>query len=434
MLSLIFIANAAFAQIRNSDARQKQLKYEYKVNKQDEKYKYGMKVDAYHPSGFMTVEEYNELSKYVDKPTNDDKPVLKNADLKYLPKPTYRILRYNDPPGSPELNITKQFYDLKQYNGQGIIAPDCTFLVYPVVYYYPNSASTASDLFVIPLGNEGSLLDKMTKVKTADRLPTPIVSTEKSVDNDSAFRTLTPVDFSSDSKQLLLKEKIGSSLDGIWKTNAIVYDFNTKTSYNLVEVRDAIIYYWKENKNLNLDDYRWDITPLGFLSDEPNRVAIVAYAYTGNDPINLGIWSVDIHGEQSRLISFNQKEIEMSMNGFKFVKDGVVPKTILKNEQKALKKVDKMEKKMIRKKEKSDLKEFKNEYKTNIGELKYQYKDELKDLKKINSLKGSTSENELPEIFREYKVKELKKDIKKLEHKIDKNNKQLKKLDSEFNK
>ena len=135
----------------------------------------------------------------------------------------------------------------------------------------------------------------------------------------------------------MLKEKIGSSKDGIWKTNAIVYDFDTKTSYNLVELRDAIIYYWKENEDLNLDEARWDIYPLGFLKDEPDRVAAYAYAYTGKKPIFLGIWSIDCHGEQTRLLSFDLNTVELSVNGFKIVQDGVVKPVVLEQEEKALK-------------------------------------------------------------------------------------------------
>lgn len=434
LLSIIMFANSVQAfEIIKKDARQKEAQYIHKVHKNEEKEKLGRKKENYKPSGFMTVEEYNELSKYTEEPVEPEVKKVRDSELKYVPEPTYKIVRYNDPPGSPELNITKKFYQLHQYNGQGVVAPDYSMIVYPVVYYYSSSDSTASDLFVIKLPQEGSPLSKIKNAKTSDRLPDPIISTEKSVDNDTAFRTLTPVDFSADGHQLLAKEKIGSSQDGIWKTNAIVYDFDTNTSYNLVEVRDAIAYYWKENKNLNLDECRWDIYPLGFLQDEPGRIAVNAYGYTGDLPVNLGIWSVDIHGEQSRLIAFDQKEVNFSINGFKLIQDGVVARTIVEKEQKALKKADKRDARQAKRQEKAAYREMNREYRATIKDMNWYYKQDMKDLKKINSMKGSTTFEDLPAAFKEYKAKELQKDIKHIEKQIKKEEKQLEKLENKLN-
>ena len=71
-----------------------------------------------------------------------------------------------------------------------------------------------------------------------------------------------------------------------------MYDFSTGVSYDLIEVREAIIYYWKENKGLNLDDKRWDVYPLGFAADNSDWVIVNAVAYTGGTPVNLGTWKV----------------------------------------------------------------------------------------------------------------------------------------------
>lgn len=436
-LAVLFSSCATLAfEFRKKDARQKEAEYIHNVLKEEEKEKYGRQKFNYKPSGYMTVEEYEALSKYKDK--TDEKPevpkVVKGSDMKYVPQPTYKIVRYNDPPGSPELSITKKFYKLRQYNGQGITAPDFSIMVYPVVYYYPNSASTASDLFVIPLEETGTSLNKIMKANVKKRLPEPIVSTEKSIDNSDAFRSLTPIDFSTDSKKLLLKEKIGSTQDGIWKTNAIVYDFDTQTSYNLVELRDAIIYYWKQNKGLNLDESRWDIFPLGFLKDEPDRIAAYAYAYTGEKPIFLGVWSVDIHGEQSRLISFDLSSVNISINGFKIVQDGVVKPIIIENEEKALKKVEEMDAKAEKKKKKEYEKQLDAECKAKLKEMDAQFKEQQKDYAKQQSIDGTTSLNDNPEKFREVKINQLQKEIKKEEKRLEKEQKAIEKLNQLQNK
>lgn len=407
---------------KKKDAREREAKYVHNVLKQEEKEKYERKKLDYKPSGLMTVEEYEALSTYKDK--SEDKveipKVEKGSDMKYVPQPTYRIVRYNDPPGSPELNIPKKFYEMRQHNGQGIASPDFSIMVYPVVYYYPNSASTASDLFIIKLEEDGTNLSKLLRAHVKKRIPEPIVSTEKSIDNNSAFRTLTPVDFSADGTKLLLKQKTGSSHDGIWRTDAIIYDFDTQTSYNLVELRDAIIYYWKENEGLNLDESRWDIYPLGFLKDDPHRVAAYAYAYTGGKPIFLGIWSVDSHGEQTRFMSFDLDNIELSVNGFKIVQEGVEKPIVLEQEEKALKKKEKAEAKAAKEKEKADFKQMKTEYKEKIKQMDAEFKEQVKDFNKQQNIGGTTTFNEAPTEFREVKIKELQKDIEKSEKELEK--------------
>ena len=72
---------------------------------------------------------------------------------------------------------------------------------------------------------------------------------------------------------------------------------------------------------LNLEAKRWDIYPLGFDANEPDRVVVQVYAYTGEKPVYLGAWSIDAHGIQSRLVSFDKNHpINISSNGFKIVK------------------------------------------------------------------------------------------------------------------
>ena len=434
--SFAFELTNPFNKENKKDARQKEAEYIHNVLKQEEAEKYGRKKFNYKPSGYMTVEEYEALSQYKDKA--EDKIEIpktpKGSDMKYVPEPTYRIVRYNDPPGSPELTISKKFYKLRQYNGQGITSPDFSMMVYPAVYYYPNSASTAADLFVIPLDEIGTPLTKIMKANVVKRIETPILSTEKSIDNSDAFRTLTPIDFSPDGKRLLAKEKIGSTQDGIWKTNAIVYDFETKMSYNLVELRDAIVYYWKTNKGLDLDDSMWDIYPLGFSKEDANRVVASAYAFTGKKPIFLGVWSVDVKGEQSRLLSFSQDSAQVSINGFKIIQDGVVKKVIIEKQEEAMKKVEETNAKAEKKKKEEFEKQIDKELKARLKEMDKAFKESQKDFNKQVNMGGTTSLNDNPEKFKEWKIKELEKEIQKAEKELQKQQKALEKLNESLSK
>lgn len=370
--------------------------YLKRVEKDRIKEKYGREIMDRKPSGLMTVEEYEELSQPKDKAVIDygTPKVNKPYDMQYVPQPTYKLAKYNEPAGSPNLTISRDLYKTRQLNLPGITAPDFSIMVYPAVYYYPVSESVACDLFMVALRDNDSAVNKILKANIANRYPVPILSTDKEITNSTAFRTLTPIDFSEDSSKLLVKEKIGSSEDGIWQTRAIVYDFKTQTSYDLVELRSAIEYYWKEYKNLNLDDKRWDIYPLGFSKGNPDRIIVTAYAYTGEAPIFLGVWTVDSKGEQSRLITLKNGDIEVSANGFKIVKDGVIPNTLVKSQEKIEQKYVKDETKELKKQDKAEVKTIKDKMKTELKEVDKQYKLEKEDYKLMDKLQGSTTQNE----------------------------------------
>ena len=419
------------------DKRQQELKYVHDVLKEDEGDKRDKKILELHPSGYMTVDEYESLSEYKDKSTIESviPKIQAPSDFMYVPKPLYNIVRYNDPPGSPELRLGKRIYFTRQINAQGVVSPDYSKLVYPAIYYYGDSATVASDVFVIPLEDGDTNLNKILKANTAKRWTDPILSTDKLIDNYAAFRTITPVDFNYNGTKILLKEKIGSSEDGIWQTIPYVYDFNTKTDYDLSAVRDAIVYFWKEYMDLNLDDNRWDIYPLGFGSSDPDRVIVQGFAFTGVKPVFLGTWSIDSKGAQSRLISFDKNYLpQVSSNGYKVIKDGVEEYQSVKIQEK----MDAIETKILQKQkaqqEKEAIKQINEEYKWTVRELDDNYKDESRDLKKLRTLVGSTEDVELQKAYKQYLIDQTQKDIEKIQKKIDKEQKQLDKIDEQLDK
>ena len=418
------------------DMRKKEAKHKHQVEKQEAKEEYERKRQEINPSGFMTVEEYEQRSKVVDH-TQDEIEIPKpekESDMKYVPQYTYKIVKYNNPPGTPELSIKKKFYTMKHMNMQGIASPDFTKLVYPVVYYYANGASVACELFVIPLDESETNLNKLMKANVKKRLPDPILSTDRTIDNALTFRTLTPIDFSVDGNLLLAKEKIGSSADGIWQTNAIVYHFDTKMSYDLVEVRDAIVYYWKENKSLNLEDKRWDIYPIGFDINNPDRVIVQAYGFTGDTPVFLGTWSIDSKGEQSRLETFVNAENRVSMNGFKLVQDGVIKPSVSAAEEKQLQRFEREKAKAKRDEDKAKRDALKEEYKAKIKAMDEKYYEEQHNFNLQQRVKGSTSGNNAVEMYEQLKAEEIKKYLEKQEKLNAKEQQRIEKLLNEAQK
>ena len=403
--------------VPHGNVNKKEAKYEFKVAKQEEKEKFERKKLEKNPSGYMTVEEYNLLSAPKDRMTMEIE-IPKNvtpADMVYVPQPAYKIVRYNNPPGSPEIRLSKTFYQRRQQNAQGIVAPDFTKLVYPSIYYYPNSGSTACDVFVINLEEAKSNLDKILPANVVHRFSEPILSTDKNNDNYFTFRTITPVDFSVDGSKLLAKEKIGNTKDGIWKTTPVVYDFTTNLSYSLIEVRDAIIYYWKENKNLDLEDKRWDIYPIGFDLNNPDWIIVNAYAFTGDTPVNLGTWTVSYKGEQSRLVTFKNSEVQVSMNGYKLIQDGVVSPMVTEKEEKQLKRIEKEQAKIKKKEEKAEDKALEDAYKAKIKEMEAEFKEMQDDYNLRQRINGSTSGNEAVQKYNEIKAQQEEARQKALE-------------------
>lgn len=436
VLAIIIASNAAYAEVLGTkDYTKRNEAYLRDVKKRDAKRKYEKAKEERLPSGKMTVEEYERLAKHKNRETPEElKPieipkVPVDSEMKYVPHPTYKIVRYNDPPGSPELSLKKNFYREKQQNSQGIVSPDFTRLVYPAVYYSPDSASTSAELFEILLDTKETELDRILKAHTSNRTQKPLMETSKTIDNFATFRTLTPVDFSADGTKLLVKEKIGNSYDGIWETEIWIYDFVEGKAHNLLEVRDAITHHWTTYRGLPLYEKRWDIVPLGFSVDEPDRIITTAYAYTGKKPVFLGVWSIDLKGEQSRLVSFENIDINISENGFKIVKSGVEPYIYVQEEEKQLKELDKKNKKAQKKAEKEYYKQCKIDYKAELKEIDTEYKENIREYNRLKSFKGNTTYNDAVEKYREARIKELEKIIEKEEKTIEKLNTQIETVD-----
>lgn len=399
------------------DYVKKEAKYEHSVLKQEEKEKFERKIMSREPSGYMTVEEYELISIPKDRMQEQvEAPKLPTpADMVYIPQPAYSIVKYNNPPGSHEITISQNIYKRRQQNAQGIVSPDFSKLVYPAIYYYPNSGSFACDLFVINLNESKSNKDKILTANIIHRNSDPILSTVKTNDNYNTFRTLTPVDFSEDGTRLLVKEKVGNTKDGIWKITPYVYDFSTNVSYSLQDIRDAITYYWLGAKDLLLDDKRWDIYPLGFSKDNPDWVIVNALAYTGDEPVDLGTWTINYKGESPKLVSITTIPVDISINGYKLIKNGVISHQITEKEEKVLKQIEKDNKKAKQKAKKQELKELEASYKAKIKEMNKEFKDAQKDYNLRKRINGSTSGNEAVEKYEQIKAEQELKEKQRLE-------------------
>lgn len=374
--------------------------YRNEIEKVDEIEKY--EKSNMPESGYMTREEYElksrakskkELQEEVKKPN-----MPKDSNMVYVPQKTFKLVKYNDPIGSPELTLPRKLNFDRQINAQGIISGDKTIMVYPAVYYYAQTDCTSCDLFMIKLDPSLKDTEKVMKANIVQKEEKPLLSTSKDIDEKYIFRTLTPIDFSSDNKRLVIKEKTGHRHDGIWKTELWVYDFETKESHCLPQIRDAIIEYWAQNEGIDFDEKRWDIYPMGFDANDDNRIIVCAYAYTGEVPKFLGTWSIDVKGENSKLEALDGYSFPVSVIGYRLVEDSVKDITEVEFEAKQAKKLEKAEDKKVKEAEKYEKKVRKLEHQRKLQQMDMetlykiqQRKKDLKQLQKNNSKKPKES-------------------------------------------
>ncbi len=366
-------------------------KHQQKVLRREEIQKY--KRSLLPESGYMTREEYEQRT--VDIP-NSQKTVPeykqpKDIKMKYIPQPIYKLARYNNPPGSVELHIGRVLNFDRQFVCPGITSPNKDILVYPLLYYYATNQCTCADLFIIPLDKTLPDVQRIQQANIIKRVQIPILSTDKDISVKYIFRSLTPVDFSTDGSKLLVKEKTGDINDGIWQTNLWIYDFNKKSAKKIPEIREAIKFYWANKNELILDEKRWDIYPLGFDANNPERIVVSAYGYTGKMPVFLGVWSIDCNGERSMLVSLFKDNAQISMNGYKLIKEGVIDPALVYNNEKRETKIAKKAKKAEKKANKAEKKHKKQELHKKLKEMK---KEEKRVLHNFNAYQKNPSKSQ----------------------------------------
>ena len=269
----------------------------------------------------ITTEEYLVLSK--DVPSHQKK-VLKDENRQKtkieekiinLPIPQYEFEKYNEAFGKVEVDLVQLKID-KYVRSKPLISSDYSRLVYSKIYYYDTLDQSSSELFYIDLDTNLSPKESILKAIEKDAISL-YKSNMQNVITQLLF-TLTPIDFNYNNSKVLFKEKILHEKQGLWQTNLYVYDFNKNKVTKLTACREAIKYFWLKYKNLNLDDYRYDIYPIGWDNNDDSRIIVFAYLYSNDQsaPFFLGIWSIDSENKLTRLISLDPIEQNIKLNGY----------------------------------------------------------------------------------------------------------------------
>ncbi len=263
----------------------------------------------------VTMEDYYKLA--ADKKRKDfvvPEPIFTSEEDIILPDPQFRVIRYNTPPGQRNIDVSRIVSE-RTASSPGILSPDKTKMVYTKCSFYPSFLQTSSAAFYIPVKNTKDAYDALYMTNVIEGNVNPIVEVGADEFQNYQFKTLFPIDWSKDSSKIAFKEKIGSNFEETWQTNVIIYDFKTKSWKRLSAVREAIIYWWRENKQIDLKDYMWDIFPVGWDKNNPERLVVYAYAFTHERPLFLGTWSIDYNEEKSMLLSIDSTNVEIDLNG-----------------------------------------------------------------------------------------------------------------------
>ena len=396
MATKIHFAQMKYPFIKKRDRVVAETLYQNEVDKIEETEKY--EKSQLPESGYMTVEEYEAKSRAKSKKEMAEEvnggEVPKDSNMVYVPQKTFRLVKYNDPVGSPELNLPRKLNFDRQINAQGIISGDRSMMVYPAVYYYAQSDCTSCDLFLIKLDPSLTDTQKAIYANIVQKVEKPLISTEKDIDTKFIFRTLTPIDFSADNKKLVVKEKIGHRHDGIWKTDLWVYDFEKEEATKFPQIREAIINYWAQAGGVDFEENRWDIYPMGFDANDDNRIIVSAYAYTGEVPKFLGTWSIDMEGTNSKLEDLEGSDIPVSIVGYRLAEDSVKDISEIEFEAKQIEKEEKLNKKTEKENLKLDkeLKELEYERKIRQMDMETYLKIEQRQ-KNLRELKKNKKNN-----------------------------------------
>ena len=273
------------------------------------------------PKMVETVEEWKNEAQNVPLLDRNIEEKKSEIDTKkyYVPELKYSFEAYNYPQGKRELN----FEDVKKnlfYSSYLVVDNNCRYAAYSHYYYQPETNQITSRFFVEELDTSKTKTKRILDFKHNQKERIPVVESGMKEIYPNLFQGLTLVDWSKDSKKLLIKEKIGSTQNGVYKTKLHVHFLKTKIrngfTLELDDFDAAIKQYFVDWENKQLVKYRYDIEPLGFSAENDDIVVSLLYVYDNhNNKIYLGTWGYDCFKRETILISKTNYTPLLSVNG-----------------------------------------------------------------------------------------------------------------------
>lgn len=171
-----------------------------------------------------TVDEWLESAVNVKMDMRKRDEAKEDKDDKLIPPkplPLY-VEKYNVMPGSRELDLSK-LYKNQMVRSIFVANPEFSYAAYTETYHYPQTKQIASTFFLIELDKHLGKKERLQDVSVFEHTRIPLISTAIPYLKDDFFSTLTLVDYSSDGKKILVKERRGSLKYGLYETYVWVY-------------------------------------------------------------------------------------------------------------------------------------------------------------------------------------------------------------------
>jgi hypothetical protein len=232
---------------------------------------------------------------------------------------------YNDGTGKLDLNL-RLLPEQNMVTSPTVVSPDFNHLMYTEIYIFPDTYTAVSKLYYTPIvlpkasddGKPVTMEDILGsyQVRHEQQNRYEVLSVGTSNFRRNSFRTLTIVDWSYDSSRVLVKEHVGRMREGIFGTVVWIYDVDTDRVLRVDTVRKAIIDHWIASAGLDLNKHIWDIRILGWDKYSNNRFIVAAYLYPTKETSKfLGTWRADIRGNIVTLLSLDEENWPVDING-----------------------------------------------------------------------------------------------------------------------
>ena len=192
----------------------------------------------------------------------------------------------------------------------------CHYVAYANYYYRIDTDQIYSDFYVEKLDTTKTKTDRVLDFRHRQLKRTPVLLSGFAEQYHHLFNGLTLVDWSKDSNKVLIKENIGSTINGIYKTNLYVYFLEQQKLIKLSNFEDAISEFYFEIDNISLNQHRYIIEPLGFSSDNDNLIVARLYVYSKDGKkIFFGLWGYDLEENRTIMLSKTSTSYPVSSNG-----------------------------------------------------------------------------------------------------------------------
>ncbi len=238
----------------------------------------------------------------------------------HYPEIGYIFEKYNYPQGKREFNIENIKKNLSEYP---IIVADnnCRYVAYSQFYFSPDNNQISSNFFVEELDTSKTKTKRILAYNHAQKQRTPIIRAGTEEFYPNLFKGLTLVDWSADGKKLLVKERVGSTFGGIYKTYLYVHflndeDIDSSYTIKLTDFDKTLKNYFLDTKNLQIAKYRYDIEPLGFSADNDDVIIVLLYFFDKkNNKIFMGTWGYNCETKEVLMFSKTNPSFPISLNG-----------------------------------------------------------------------------------------------------------------------